>query len=99
MQQLGEQLGDPSVLELAAFHQGDLLRRRGDYELAVQRLESAASYAPEATDAVEGLRQQTLARAHAENGQRDAFGRAIEVAEVRLASCNPMSVTGAASLA
>ncbi len=75
MQRLGEQLGDCNILELAAIHQGDLLRRRGEYDLAVQRLESAACYAPEAIKAVEGLRQQTLARAHAEHGDKDAFVR------------------------
>jgi transcriptional regulator with XRE-family HTH domain len=89
MQQLGEQLGDATVLELAAVHQGDLLRRRGDYELAVQRLESAASYALDATDAVEGLRQQTLARAHAEYGDSDAFRRAIETAEGKARDLQP----------
>ena len=78
MQRLGEQLGDCNILELAAIHQGDLLRRRGEYDLAVQRLESAACYAPEAIKAVEGLRQQTLARAHAEHGDKDAFCRAME---------------------
>jgi len=67
MQQLGEALDDADILELAAVHQRDLLRRRGEYELAVQRLRSAASYAPRATGAVEGLRPQTLARAHAEH--------------------------------
>jgi len=89
MQHLGEQLGDASILELAAVHQGDLLRRRGDYELAVQRLESAASYAPQATDAVEGLRNQTLARAHAENGRKEAFRRSIEAAEAKALELQP----------
>ena len=89
MQQIGEQLCDASILELAAVHQGDLLRRRGDYELAVQRLESAASYAPEATAAVEGLRQQTLARAHAEHGYREAFRRAIEKADGKARELQP----------
>lgn len=51
MEQLGEALDDADILELAAVHQGDLLRRRGEYELAVQRLRSAASYAPRATGA------------------------------------------------
>src|SRR6266508_5426279 len=67
MQQLGEALDDADILELAAVHQGDVLRRRGEYELAVQRLQSAASHSPQASRAVEGLRQQTLARAHAEH--------------------------------
>jgi transcriptional regulator with XRE-family HTH domain len=89
MQQLGEQLGDATILELAAIHQGDLLRRRGEHELAVQRLENAASYAPEATDAVEGLRHQTLARAHAEYGYKDAFRQAIELAEAKARELQP----------
>jgi transcriptional regulator with XRE-family HTH domain len=89
MEHLGEQLGDAGVLELAAVHQGDLLRRRGDYELAVQRLETAAPYAAAATGAVEGLRQQTLARAHAEHGRREAFVRAIEAAEANARDLRP----------
>lgn len=89
MQHIGERLGDASVLELAAVHQGDLLRRRGDYELAVQRLESAAPYAPAATGAIEGMRQQALARAHAEHGRREAFVRAIEAAEAAARGLQP----------
>jgi transcriptional regulator with XRE-family HTH domain len=89
MQQLGEALDDGNILELAAVHQGDLLRRRGEYELAVQRLESAAVYLPRAAGAVEGLRQQTLARAHAEHGRRDAFCQAIERAEAAARQLRP----------
>jgi transcriptional regulator with XRE-family HTH domain len=89
MQQLGEALDDVNILELAAVHQGDLLRRRGEYELAVQRLQSAASYAPQAALAVEGLRQQTLARAHAEQGDKDSFAAAIEQAEAAARELQP----------
>src|SRR6266511_3454607 len=81
MEQLGEQLGDADIRELAAIYQGDLLRRRGEYELAAQRLQSTEPYTPQVTAAVEGLRHQTLARAHAEYGQREAFVMAIGRAE------------------
>jgi transcriptional regulator with XRE-family HTH domain len=89
MQRLGETLDDVNALELAAVHQGDLLRRRGEYELAVQRLQSAGSYAPQATLAVEGLRQQTLARAHAEHGDEGSFAQAIEQAEAAARELEP----------
>ncbi|HZD01930.1 MAG TPA: helix-turn-helix transcriptional regulator [Actinomycetes bacterium] len=89
LQQLGEALDDDDIRVLAAIHQGDLLRRRGEYELAVQRLDSAAAHAPQATAAVEGLRQQTLARAHAEHGGNEAFCRAIEQAEAAARSLEP----------
>ena len=91
MEQLGEQLGDAGVRELAAIHQGDLLRRRGEYELAVERLQSAEPYASRATAAVEGLRHQTLARAHAEYGHREAFLQAIEGAETAAHELEPGS--------
>lgn len=91
MQQLGEELGDCDILALAAIHQGDVLRRRGQYQLAVQRLESAAPYAMQASRAIEGLRQQTLARAHAEFGYRDAFYQAIDLAERTAAEAPPES--------
>jgi transcriptional regulator with XRE-family HTH domain len=89
MQQLGEALDDVNIQELAAVHQGDLLRRRGEYELAVQRLNSAALYAPQATRAVEGLRQQTLARAHAEHGDKERFTEAIDQAEAAARELEP----------
>jgi len=83
MERLGEAAGDGGLGMLAAVHQGDLLRRRGDYDLAVQRLEAAAPRGPELVGAIEGMRQQTLARAHAEYGHRDAFVAAIEAAEAQ----------------
>lgn len=81
MERLGEQVGDANIRELAAIYQGDLLRRRGEYELAIQRLQSAQAYAEQTTAVIEGLRHQTLARAHAEYGRRDAFLRSIGRAE------------------
>lgn len=83
MEQLGENAGDVDLRTLAAIHQGDLLRRRGEYDLAVQRLEAAVPGGHETAGAVEGIRQQTLARAHAEDGRKDAFLRAIEAAEAQ----------------
>ncbi len=83
MEQLGEAAGEVDLRALAAIHQGDLLRRRGDYELAVQRLTAAMPSAGEVAGVVEGMRQQTLARAHAEHGHRNAFLQAIEAAEAQ----------------
>jgi hypothetical protein len=88
MEQLGEAAGDVDLRTLAAIHQGDLLRRRGDYELAVQRLTAAMPAAGE-IGVVEGMRQQTLARAHAEHGHRDAFLQAIEAAEAQARALDP----------
>ena len=85
MEQLGEAAGDADLRALAAVHQGDLLRRRGEYGLAVKRLEAAVPAGGEVAGVVEGMRQQTLARAHAEYGHRDAFLLAIEAAEVQAA--------------
>jgi len=83
MERLGEAAGDSDLRGLAAVHQGDLLRRRGEYELAVQRLEAAVPAAGGVGGVVEGMRQQTLARAHAEYGHKDAFLQAIDAAEAQ----------------
>jgi hypothetical protein len=85
MERLGEVVGDSDLRALAAVHQGDLLRRRGEYELAVQRLEAAVAAAGGVGGVVEGMRQQTLARAHAEYGHKGAFLQAIDAAEVQAA--------------
>jgi hypothetical protein len=85
MERLGEVAGDSDLRALAAVHQGDLLRRRGEYELAVQRLEAAVPAASGVGGVVEGMRQQTLARAHAEYGRKDAFLQAIDAAEAQAA--------------
>jgi len=85
MERLGEVAGDSDLRALAAVHQGDLLRRRGEYELAVQRLEAAVPAAGGVGGVVEGMRQQTLARAHAEYGHKDAFLQAIDAAEAQAA--------------
>lgn len=85
MERLGELAGDFDLRALAAVHQGDLLRRRGEYDLAVQRLETAVPAAGGVGGAVEGMRQQTLARAHAEYGHKDAFLQAIDAAEAQAA--------------
>jgi transcriptional regulator with XRE-family HTH domain len=83
MERVGEMAGDVDLRALAAVHQGDLLRRRGEYALAVQRLEAAASAVGGVGGVVEGMRQQTLARAHAEYGHKDAFLQAIDAAEAQ----------------
>jgi transcriptional regulator with XRE-family HTH domain len=89
MEQLGGAAGDSDLRALAAVHQGDLLRRRGDYELAVQRLKTAVPVGRDAAGHIEGVRQQALARAHAEHGQRDAFLQAIEAAEAHASQLSP----------
>jgi hypothetical protein len=85
MERVGEAAGDADLRALAAVHQGDLLRRRGEYDLAVQRLEAALPATGGIAGVVEGMRQQTLARVHAEYGHKDAFLEAIDAAETQAA--------------
>src|SRR5579875_3106639 len=49
MNQLGEELKDPDIIALSMVHQGDLLRRRARYELAVRCLKAAIPYADAAS--------------------------------------------------
>src|SRR5437660_3006846 len=80
MHDLGRELNDPDITALALTHQGDVARRRGRYESATHHLHAAESFAKASRTQTQGLRWQTLARCHAEYGNRPAFLRSIEVA-------------------
>ena len=81
MNQLGEELKDPDIIALSMIHQGDLLRRRGRYELAVRCLKAAIPYADAASLPTRGLLWQTLARTYAEYGYKSLFLEAIDNAQ------------------
>jgi len=80
MHELGEELNNPDIIALSMIRQGDLLRRRGRYELAIRCLEAARPFADTGSTATNGLRWQTLARTYAEFKQRSLFLNAIEKA-------------------
>jgi len=82
MYELGEELHDHDILALSLVRQGDLLRRRGRYELALNRLQAAETHTRQANSPhIRGMREQTLARASAEYGDKPTFQRAIEQAQ------------------
>ncbi|MEA2534967.1 MAG: hypothetical protein QOJ93_2778 [Actinomycetota bacterium] len=80
MHDLGRELNDPDITSLALTHQGDVARRRGRYESAIHHLHAAESFSKASRTQTRGLRWQTLARCHAEYGDKPAFLRSIEVA-------------------
>lgn len=81
MHELGEELNNPDIIALSMIRQGDLLRRRGRYELAIRCLEAALPFANAGGMSTRGLLWQTIARTHAEYQQKDAFLRAMDKAQ------------------
>lgn len=81
MLQLGEELKDPNIIALAMIHQGDILRKRGRFDLAIRRLEMAQPYAEASETYVCGTRWKILARIYFEYGLEPAFLRAIDYAQ------------------
>ncbi len=81
MSQLGEEINNPDIIALALLHQGDLLRRRGRYELAIRCLKAALPFADAASLSTRGLLWQTLARTYAEYGHKSPFLEAIDNAQ------------------
>jgi len=81
MSQLGEEINNPDIIALALLHQGDLLRRRGRYELAIRCLKAALPFADAASLSTRGLLWQTLARTYAEYGHKAPFLEAIDNAQ------------------
>lgn len=90
MYELGEELHDHDLLALSLIRQGDLLRRRGRYELALNRLQAAERYTKFTSSShIQGMREQTLARASAEFGDKATFQRAIEQAQLIVEHITP----------
>lgn len=81
MLQLGEDLKDPNIIALAMIHQGDIFRKRGRYELAIRRLDSAQPYADASAPHISGTRWKILARVYFEYGLESAFLEAIDHAQ------------------
>src|SRR2546421_8671366 len=80
MHDLGRELNDADIVTLALTHQADVARRRGRYESAIRQLEAAEASSGASRTHVRGLRWQTLARCHAEYGNKAAFLRCIDAA-------------------
>ncbi len=78
---LGEELHDLDITSLACIQRADILRKRGRYEASTQLLHAIRSSVQNASDLVQGIRWQILARGHAAYGNKDAFLEAIEYAE------------------
>ncbi len=89
MSTLGEELNDPDIIALAMIHQGDLLRRRGRYDLAIRCLLAAEKYANAGDISIQGLRWQTIARAYAEYGHKEPFLAAIDQAQDAASRISP----------
>ena len=89
MHQLGEELNDPDITALALIHQGDILRRRGRYELAIRCLQAAQPFANAGSIATSGFRWQTIARAYAEYGYKSSFLEAIDKAQEAVINLQP----------
>jgi tetratricopeptide (TPR) repeat protein len=89
MLEIGEELRDPDLIALAMIHQGDVLRRRGRFELAVTWLERAELRAQTGSPYTNGLRWMTLARAYAEFDHKQAFQKAIDQAQEIVTTVTP----------
>lgn len=81
MLDLGEELADPTIITLAMVHQGDLLRKKGQYEAAFRRLNAAHRYAIDVDRYIQGVRWQILARAYFMYGDERRFLAAIDKAQ------------------
>lgn len=81
MLDLGEELHDPNIISLAHIHRADILRKRGRYETAIKVLDAIQPIAETASEYVQGVRWQILARAHSVYGQEALFLEAIDHAE------------------
>ncbi len=81
MFELGEEINNHPVMATALIRQGDVLRRRGRYEAAVNRLELAKRFTGKASAHIQGMREQTAARVYAEYGKEQQFLQAIEKAQ------------------
>jgi transcriptional regulator with XRE-family HTH domain len=81
MLQLGEELKDPNLTALAMIHQGDILRKRGRYELAVRCLDAAQVFAEGSDLHISGTYWKIRARVNCEYGLETPFLKAIDRAE------------------
>jgi len=77
---LGQELNDPDIITLGMVHQGSILRKRGRFELALRCFEAAKPYAAVASQSVQGIRYNLMARGYYNSGNEQGFLRAINPA-------------------
>jgi transcriptional regulator with XRE-family HTH domain len=93
---LGNELNDPDIITTAMVYQGSLLRKRGRFETAVRRFESAKPFADAATEATRGIYHVNLSTVYADSGQEKPFLEAIDAA-LEIAKEMKDSITGLAN--
>src|SRR5450432_370675 len=81
MLDLGTELHDANILALAQIHRADVLRKRGRYEASTRILNSIRPTEDPASEHIQGIRWQILARTHSGYGNEEAFREAIDHAE------------------
>jgi transcriptional regulator with XRE-family HTH domain len=79
--EISVELGDADMIATALIQLGDVARRQHRYNTALRLFTTAERHAATASVDTQVLRYQTLARAHAEMGERPSFERAIGEAE------------------
>jgi tetratricopeptide (TPR) repeat protein len=79
--ELALEIGDADMAALALTQLGDIARRRRRYRAALRLFESADDNSASAAALTQVQHAQTVARAHAEFGDRSAFDNAIGHAE------------------
>ncbi len=89
MESIARILHDDTSINLALTYQGDMLRREGDIDEAVKRLEAARDTTPLADVAARGNGIQLLGRAYVQKRDVDGFERALAEAEQLVDKIDP----------
>lgn len=77
---LGNELHDPDIITMGMVYQGSLLRKRGRFETALQRYESAKPFMNTSTEAIRGIYHVNLSTVYADSGQETPFLQSIDAA-------------------
>ena len=93
---LGIELNDPDIITTGIVYQGSLLRKRGRFETAVRRFQSAKPYADAATEAIRGIYHVNFSTVYADSGQEKPFLTEIDAA-LEIAKDMKDSITGLAN--
>jgi len=80
MVSLGQVSNDADTIALGMIRQGDVLRKRGRYEMALRCFEAAKPYTDASDYGIQGLRQINVARAYYFLGDEKNFLRSINPA-------------------
>ncbi len=82
---LGQELHDADIITLGMTLQASVFRKRGRFEHALRCFEAAQPYAKIASDGVQGVRYNLMARLYYDSGNEQGFLRtitpALEIAE------------------